>query len=170
MFTIGEYLGIGECNLCNTFTKNKIYSKWSKKDIFCCKKCQDKINNSKRGEYGLRFDRAIKRMKNNGYYSIAEGWFDEGIKETRRFEITNHHMSCVDEVRKIMKEQGYKERYFGFHYEKHFGLELEIVDYLWFSKFGDGFDDDGDREIIHENAFWFYLKGDKRIKNAKNNT
>lgn len=168
MFTVMESLGMGICDICETITEFKDFSVEEKEVVHRCEKCKKLACKKEFNEYDLKLKKSVTKMQRKGYYVLVKGSSLESGEKT--FNVNpnismGHIVPAVDYVRNIMKAEGFDERWFDFHYENHFGMRMEVVDYLWFGKYSSTeFDEDGHYRLIDEHSFWFYLKGDKRAK------
>ena len=107
-----------------------------------------------KAEYKIKYDKALKYLKDNNYKVIVTGY--EDYKEV--FEIKDDVMECVDIIRKRMEEQGYIETWIDVDWRTYEGCELELVTYLYFIKFSQiAINDDGEDKIQEEQAFWIEL-------------
>ena len=100
-----------KCIICNQPTDNNIM--WESEDKtectsqYVCEKCMWKSINKDKAEYKIKYDKALKYLKENNYKVIVTGYGD--YKE--EFQITDDVMGCVTIIRKRMDEQGYVERW-----------------------------------------------------------
>jgi hypothetical protein len=139
-----------ECIICNKLTDN--YINWKNEDEtectpqYVCEECMWESIHKEQAEYKIKYDKAVKYLKENNYTVIVESYNDNEEKITEEFEIKEDIMECVDIIRERMEEQGYNETWIDVHWEIYEDCELEIVDYLCFNK---------GRE--KEKAFWIEL-------------
>lgn len=140
-----------KCIVCNKSTDNHIM--WKSEDEkhctaqYVCKECMWKSINKGKAEYKIKYDKAVKYLKDNNYKVVFTSYDDNDEQITEEFQIKEDVMECVDIIRERMKQQEYFETWIDVHWETHEDCELEIVDYLCFDKRGSNKDQ----------AFWIEL-------------
>lgn len=141
-----------KCIICGKPTDNHIM--WENEDKtecnsqYVCEECMWESINKGKAEYKIKYDKAVKYLKENNYKVIVTSYDENENPIIEEFQIKEDLMECVDIIRERMKQQGYCESWIDVHWETHADCELEIVDYLCFDKRGN--------ENIDQ-AFWIEL-------------
>ena len=151
---------MGKCVVCKTKkTENKCYWKsddgkrWLYRCV--CVECHDNKIARDRAEYKIKYDQALKYLKENNYYvSVHNG----NVNNREIFGIGNDIMGCVDIIRKRMEEQGYFEDWIDLDWVIYDGCEITVVTYLsYIIESEDKKDKYGEPEIEKNMEYWICL-------------
>lgn len=121
-----------------------------------CEDCNDKIVKESKRVYAIKYERALKYLKDNNYVVKVDWDTGKSESEARYFDIEDEHMACVDLIRSEMKQLGFDERWIDVHFESYEDCQLEIVDYLYFAKYKNN------KEIDRRS---FYINLEKKLSN-----
>lgn len=124
-----------------------------KVDVVCrCEKCNMKLVIIDRKKYNKKYKKAIKWLKQNQYVIKVEE--NESI---RIFEIKKNLMECISIIRKEMKEENFFENYLDVTFQTFEKCPLEIVNYLFFVKYGTEKDKNGRFKELDSKTFYIEL-------------
>lgn len=160
-----EVLRVNKCCVCDGQAEDRYVFKTGGQTEYSaqyvCEKCLQIAIDKDNKEYKIKYDKALKYLKDNDYKIIVH---NGNINEREIFGIGEKIMGCIDIIRNRMKIQGYFEDWIDLHWEKYEDCEIEIVDYLSFVIASDTEKDEyGGYKVEKSMEFWIYLSNEDNL-------
>jgi len=123
---------MNKCIVCDNPTTNYIMWK-DKKELtpqYVCEECMWESINKDRAKYKIKYDKAVKYLKDKNYKVVVTGYND--YREV--FEINQDLMECVDIIIERMEKQNYIRTWIDIESKVYEDCLMEVVTYISFAK------------------------------------